>query len=104
MNRSELPTGQPGATWGNLKTEVARSFLLCLQGVVKASGNLGNLFVSLTCGGERRSGFPRYKGGGLKVAQVAREVWKCGSGRGLGAGNLKTEVARGCPERGGRVL
>jgi hypothetical protein len=104
MDRSEPRLGQPGATWGNLKTEVAPDFVVCLQGFYEKWGNRGNLFVSLTCGGRKRCVFPIYRRSRQKVAQVAPVCWKWPIGEGLERGNLKNEVAPGCPgwsRRGG---
>jgi hypothetical protein len=104
VSRKEAPvgrfsqvSGQPRATSGNLKTEFARSLVLCFQGFAKSSGNLGNLFESLTHARGEMSVSSPYRRSWQKVAQVARERWKWLSGSDLIAGNLENEVARGCP-------
>ena len=97
MDRSEENLGQPGATWGNLKTEVAPLLVPHSQCFVKNWGNRGNLFESLTHARGEKSIYSLYRRSWQKVAQVARERWKWLSGSDLIAGNLENEVARGCP-------
>ena len=97
VGRSSQVTGQPRATSGNLKSEVARRLVFYLQGLTKSSGNLGNLFESLTHARGEQPFSSLYRRSGQKVAQVARERWKSLSESGLIAGNLENEVARGRP-------
>jgi hypothetical protein len=98
MNRFELSLGQPGATWGNLKTEVAPFFVPCRQWFMKTWGNRGNLFESHTHAREGKFVFPLSGRNWQKVAPVAPAERKRLGGRGLKRGNLKNEVARGCPK------
>ena len=104
MGRFSQQPGQPRATSGNLKSEVARSLAAELQWFAKSSGNLGNLFESLTHAREEESVYSPYRRSWQKVAQVARERWKLLAGRDLIAGNLEIEVARGCPALLGRAV
>src|SRR5689334_14112623 len=97
MSSSEEILGQPGATWGNLKTEVAPSVVVDVQWFRKNWGNRGNLFESLTHARGEESVFSLYGRSWQKVAPVAPGERKTLSGSGLERGNLKNEVAPGCP-------
>ena len=97
MNRSELILGQPGATWGNLKTEVAPVVVLHLQGLMKNWGNRGNLFESHAHARGEKTAFSLYGRSWQKVAPVAPKAGNCRNRNGLERGNLKNEVAPGCP-------
>ena len=104
MGRSSQVTGQPRATSGNLKSEVARSLVLVLQGFAESSGNLGDLFESLTHARGEKCVFSLYGRSGQKVAQVARIIGKWLAGSEIIAGNLENEVARGCPRSPQRMV
>ena len=97
MSRSEQSLGQPGATWGNLKTEVAPLLVPSLQGFMKTWGNWGNLFESLTHVRGENSVYCLYRRSWRKVVPGAPAERKRRSSRGLERGNLKNEVAPGCP-------
>jgi hypothetical protein len=97
MDRSELGVGQPGATWGNLKTEVAPVEVLHWQCLIKNWGNRGNLFESHAHARGEKSAFSLYGRSCQKVAPVAPESGNCRVGNGLERGNLKNKVAPGCP-------
>ena len=97
MKRSKVGLGQPGATWDNLKTEVAPLVVPHLQWFVKNWGNRGNLFESLTHARGEKSLSSLYRRSWQKVAPVAPEPGNCHNRKGLERGNLKNEVAPGCP-------
>jgi len=104
MDRSDLGLGQPGATWGNLKTEVAPLEVLHWQWLIENWGNRGNLFESLThARGEKPFSSP-YRRSWQKVAPVAPESGNCRNGNGLERGNLKNKVAPGCPRLPRRMV
>ena len=97
MNRSELILGQPGATWGNLKTEVAPVVVLHLQGLMKNWGNRGNLFESHAHARGEKTAFSLYGRSWQKVAPVAPGHRKWLKDSGLDRDNLRKKVAPGCP-------
>jgi hypothetical protein len=97
MDRSEENLGQPGATWGNLKTEVAPLLVPHSQCFVKNWGNRGNLFESLTHARGEKSIYSLYRRSWQKVAPVAPDRCKWLGDSRLERGNLKNEVAPGCP-------
>jgi len=99
MNRSEQQLGQPRATWGNLKTEVAPLQVILNEGLVKLWGNRGDLFESLTCGEKEMVFVSGYRMSWQKVAPVAPAGRNVLVRRRLMRGNLKGEVAPGCPGR-----
>jgi len=65
--------------------------------VVKNWGNRGNLFESLTHARGEKSFSSLYGRSWQKVAPVAPKAGNCRNRNGLERGNLKNEVAPGCP-------
>ena len=97
--------GQPGTTWDNLFSEVVPPLYVDFTALMKRWDGGDNLFVSLACGGNgRRGSFPAYRRSWQKVAPVAPEGGNCRNSNDLERGNLKNEVAPGCPRLPRRMV
>src|SRR4051794_39094788 len=86
VSLSKQVLGQPGATWGNLKDEVAPVEVACREWFRKTWGNRGNLFESLTHARGGKTVSRLCEGSWQKVAPVAPEPCKQASDSGLAWG------------------